>query len=308
MCLLTFTLPGEYPDLERLSDASLANSDGFGWAIADIDKGGPNGRIIRGHSLSIDQALTEYADNLKTTYGPSLFHLRFATHGWKDLSNCHPFPSDRGRTAIAHNGIINQVTPKGGESDTAAFVRRYWPSWANSQLDTPEAFRHLEQWVGSGNKLVILTTDPRYKANSYIVNESQGHWDNGTWFSNYSYTWCDYEYSAPYTPKTYGKAYIRINGVLKDLETGLPVFGTTPVPADDCKGYAHGCECGACVTRDETTDRDETACMEFYPLKCLMCQTEFLVSADDEQPYCPTCDVCWYCDSDRSCCLCNGER
>lgn len=295
MCLLTYTLPGEWPDLQKLEDASLTNSDGFGWSIVS------DGRLVRGASLSIDEALTTYNVALRAHGGSSLFHLRWATHGAKDLTNVHPFPSDRGRTVIAHNGIISKVRPIGSESDTAAFVRRYWPSWANSALDTPESFTHLERWIGRGNKLVILTTDPRYKLDHYIANESEGHWLDGTWYSNHSYQWCDYRSSyTPYSQSFYGgKSYVIINGVKREL---------TGAPMPECKGYANGCQCLVCDNRDRGEDDigDGIASLEFYPLKCGVCREEYIVSADEMKPTCPTCGVCWYCDSDAYACICGG--
>lgn len=301
MCLLTYTEAGEWPDMEKLEDASAINGDGFGWSIVH------DGRLRRGASMSIDEALTTYSVALRESNGPSMFHLRWATHGVKDLTNVHPFKADRGRTMIGHNGIIDNVKTFGTESDTAAFVRRYWPSWANRDFDKPETFRHLERWIGSGNKLVILTTDPRYKSDHYIVNEKAGHWDNGTWYSNTSYRWCEYTYSAPYVPYAIplgtvpGGCPAYAEGCLCD-ECRARWARVKGYVTPDCKGYANACQCADC------SDRDTNLPGEYYPVRCGVCRTEYITEASTAKPVCPTCGVCWYCDSDQYACLCDqGE-
>jgi glutamine amidotransferase len=68
--------------------------------------------------------------------------------------------------------------------------------------------------MGKWNKAVILTVDPRFRDNAFILNEMEGIWDSsGAWYSNdmyqgfypgkYTYTW-DADDQA-YWPSVLGK-------------------------------------------------------------------------------------------------------
>lgn len=187
--MLTFSPPGESPDFAKLARAGEANPDGFGFAIIDTAAG----RIISHRTLDLAESLAEYRAALALYSGASLWHARWATHGATDLTNVHPFQTDNGATVIGHNGII-PVVPDGTLSDTATFVRDYWPAWSRGAIDDPTAESELAKVITGGSKLVVLTVDPRYKRDAYIVNEAAGHWLEGTWYSNYSYV----PYSVPW--------------------------------------------------------------------------------------------------------------
>lgn len=59
------------------------------------------------------------------------------------------------------------------------------------RMDRGRTRRKLESWLGSGNKVVVLTTDPFYQHQSYIFNEMLGDWvgepDASVWHSNDGY-------------------------------------------------------------------------------------------------------------------------
>lgn len=193
MCLLTVYPHGVLPDTSALLVGAEVNDDGHGFAIVVYDA--ENGdRIIRGHGLDGDAVIGRFV-RLRERYpeGPALFHSRIGTSGLRcSRWNCHPFDTDEtGLTVLAHNGILPfDAQPCLGDSrcDTAVLAQVLWPehpTW--SHLDNPNRVRQFEDWLGVHNKVAILTVDPRWDENLYIVNEDAGVWSGGVWYSNYTF-------------------------------------------------------------------------------------------------------------------------
>lgn len=190
MCILSYIPAGI--ELDRFAEDSLwngglSNPDGHGWAIAAGDT------MVTGKSLRLDHALSDFIDARdKYPAADALFHSRWATHGSVRVGNCHPFRvGNSPKTVLAHNGVLPRVAhPAAGDdrSDTAILAGELLPrQWR--RLDRPTVRKALSEFCGKGNKLVILTVDPRYQRNAYLINESQGHWDSGTglWHSNWDH-------------------------------------------------------------------------------------------------------------------------
>lgn len=208
MCILSY-LPANTPiDVDGLLNGGLNNPDGHGFAIADKE----TEQIIWGHSLDIEDALAQFIEARDLfPEGPALFHSRWATHGSVKVDNCHPFRVGKGeKTVLAHNGILpKDAHPTQGDdrSDTKILAEDLMPKWY-SRLDNRRTRQNLARWAGNGNKLVILTVDPKYRRNIYLVNENAGQWDHktGIWHSNgdYKYAWKN-TYTNTKSSSTYNK-------------------------------------------------------------------------------------------------------
>lgn len=185
MCMLTYFPPMQMPDADRLRNGAESNNDGHGYAIV-ID-----GEVVTGHGMDADVVIDEFM-TLRALYpeGPAMFHSRWSTHGVIGESNCHPFKVPRvPNTVVAHNGILPlSAQPMKGDwrSDTRIFAEeilmRKFPV-----LDSAKTRRRLESWLTSANKIIVLTTDKRYAEQAYILNEKQGIWSEGIWYSNSGY-------------------------------------------------------------------------------------------------------------------------
>lgn len=183
MCMLTYIPADTEPDVARLMNGAIANNDGHGFAIV-ADK-----ELIVRHGMHPEQVISEFESEREFFKGPALFHSRYATHGTTDLANCHPFnvSGDR-RTVIAHNGILPADSqPESGDnrSDTRIMADELAKRFDAGR--TSRARRRLGKWMGKWNKVVILTVDHRYSRSAFIVNEDQGIWDAGIWYSNGGY-------------------------------------------------------------------------------------------------------------------------
>lgn len=203
MCIVSYMPPEVPADTEGLFNGGLTNRDGHGWAIADPRKG----VIVMGRSLNLVEAIDGFEKaREKHMYGPALFHSRLSTHGSSSLANCHPFMVDGShKTVLAHNGILpHEAWPDHDDdrSDTRLFAEDMLMR-DFGQLDKFSVQRKLAKWAGSFNKIVILTVDPRFACNAYLINQWCGQWDSttGIWHSNSGYQ------SLPKWKPTYGKKY-----------------------------------------------------------------------------------------------------
>ncbi|WP_068056217.1 class II glutamine amidotransferase [Nocardia xishanensis] len=185
MCILTFVKPGITPDLDALSNGAAANPHGHGYAVIT------GNTITVGHGMDAATVIAEFAQ-VRAQYpdGPALFHSRLATHGLREIDNCHPFRlGGDERTVLAHNGILpTNVHPHADDprSDTRIAAEDYLPTQPFGSLDSWAGREHFERWLGR-DKIVILTVDPAYKHRAYIFNEHRGHWDAESWYSNTDY-------------------------------------------------------------------------------------------------------------------------
>lgn len=186
MCMLTFFPAGVYPEMEALEVGAMVNNDGHGFAIVTGD------RIIIHHGMNADVVLERFERTREEhPGGPALFHSRLGTGGVRDRRNCHPFriKGDR-RTVLAHNGVLPMEAdpPKGDDRcDTRYLAEEVIRSGAFGRLHTEGGRRAVEKWMGTRNKIVILTTNPAYGEPAFILNETQGQWDGGIWYSNRDY-------------------------------------------------------------------------------------------------------------------------
>lgn len=188
MCMLTVIPAGIVPDTEGIYNGTITNTHGHGFGILI------GGRVKIYHDMNAERAVERF-DKVRRANpeGPALFHSRWATHGVRNESNCHPFRigGDR-KTILAHNGVLPSNThPRAGDqrSDTKLFAQDIFPKRWAAHLDNPDQFQALQNYCGSWNKLAIITANTdRYKRNLYIVNAKSGIWaKDGLWYSNTDY-------------------------------------------------------------------------------------------------------------------------
>jgi len=159
-----------------LREGLRRNSDG--WGLVAYPEG-------RGSEPVIHRGLTGIDDFLKT-YEPyakgveTVIHFRFATHGLKDLENCHPYDVVPG-VVMMHNGILSVKTPDKDLSDTGHFVQLIKPMLEEdpTMVEKEHWLKMVGELIGKGNKLVFMT-----KNGVFYVNKEQGSIDKDVWFSN----------------------------------------------------------------------------------------------------------------------------
>jgi hypothetical protein len=185
MCLLTYFQPGAQPNVKHLAAGAASNRDGHGYAIVD------GTTLFVRKSLDPGPLIAEF-EQLRREHpsGPAIFHSRFATGGVRTTYNAHPFTAGADKlTVLAHNGVL--WSPPSGERrcDTRMFAEGMFPV-SFSELDHFRLRVTMERWLG-GNKLAVLTVNPKYSQTAYLFNEDAGRWvqapDGAIWYSNSSY-------------------------------------------------------------------------------------------------------------------------
>tara|TARA_Y100000310_G_scaffold34249_1_gene32405 strand:+ start:293 stop:1021 length:729 start_codon:yes stop_codon:yes gene_type:complete len=189
MCLLISQTNNTPIKRDLLENADCSNPDGMGFAYA------VNGEIKIEKFREFKPFYKAYSKAVKRhgTVTDFILHFRMSTHGVNaGLFNVHPFRVNE-RLAFAHNGILDVDNDK-KKSDTQVFnetiLRKLKPNFLNNTA----VCSLIEGFIGS-DKLVFLDSDGK----STILNESNGHWKAGVWYSNSSYK--------TYTPTTYGWNY-----------------------------------------------------------------------------------------------------
>lgn len=115
--------------------------------------------------------------------GAMLIHCRIGTHGLKDKRNCHPHIVSN-KCVLIHNGILRVDMPyNSNDSDTIWFIRKYLKPLSRDFMKDDAVCELIEMAIGTNNKFALLNNKGEYR----ILNEKAGIWENGVWYSNYSY-------------------------------------------------------------------------------------------------------------------------
>lgn len=183
MCLAIYQPAGKQIPESHLREGFKNNPDGAGFMYFD-----DQGNVQTYRTMHFDAFIDEYEMMwaLHGQHSPFGIHFRWATHGTKDINNVHPFVMND-HVAVLHNGVIPCEVVDKKMSDTAAFVRDYLGNMPRNWQDNEFLFDMVEQYC-AGSKLVIMTSDPQANYAAYIVNEHSGHWQDGVWYSNSSYS------------------------------------------------------------------------------------------------------------------------
>jgi len=183
MCIAILkTKEGKLTD-EMLTESFNSNGDGAGIAYSQ------NGilYIVKG-IFSAKELIEQVHKAEQICDGNMLIHCRIGTSGTKDANNTHPFlvvnkPGEA--VALIHNGILDVTVPKNSEiNDTQIFIRDYLSEMDRDTLMNNKGVHKLiGEVIGYNNKFVLMDNHNNYT----IINENQGHWKDGVWFSNHSY-------------------------------------------------------------------------------------------------------------------------
>lgn len=271
MCLLIYAMPNHNIPVEHLREAAASNPDGFGFAIRTRK------RIITHRTMEIDDAIERWNyERTRNMSAHALFHLRITTHGGTNVENCHPFIVEDG-VVLAHNGML-PIKEKEGMSDTRQFATEWLPYMGVDVLDDPDEFSEIERFA-QGSKMVILSNSDKLSKPLYMVNERDGHWNNGIWYSNYSYE--------PYVPTAR-------RGGWNNYPTTY-AYGDKDLSDDLANGWYYDNQTGC------WTDGDS----DIEGWVCQVCDhTEWYDLSIDHPEACEVCHTCWYCQKSLWECSC----
>lgn len=153
-----------------------------GW---QSNPGGAGFAHIKGKKVHIEKGFMKLQDFLSAyataakryKKSPFLIHFRIPSMGDSTAVNTHPFTFASG--ALIHNGTIygTGAAHGHGPSDTCKFVEKFGDKLTFKNVQ--EHKREINQALGY-NRIAILYHDGSHQ----ILNEEDGIWLNGVWFSN----------------------------------------------------------------------------------------------------------------------------
>lgn len=291
MCLLTFMQEYTTADVDSLAIGSQNNPDGFGYAVH------AGTHIVKGSGLNFDAVLDNFLKTRAIHSGPALFHSRITTHGGTNINNCHPFQVGKDtNTVVAHNGML-PIAARNGMSDTHIFAKELFPSWGGaSTLNSKKTRKKLSKFA-DGSKLVFLSANPDVQDDYYIINENDGHWNEGVWWSNNSYKYDRYSYAGS---GMYTTGWSSTSKTPKDMRYEV-----------DMDNYKHDMWDEQSLLVEDCTyiDRDGNEVWgELW--RCANCEHIEYVNEQNvnHADLCSQCDSCWFCSEPRMLCMCMGKQ
>lgn len=283
MCLLIYASPGSTPTKKALRTAGANNPDGFGFAFAI------GHRIVRHRSMNLDETVELFHEmRAEHPMAHAIFHLRITTHGATDINNCHPFMVDDG-IVLGHNGML-PIKEVDGKSDTRQFAEEWLPNLGVKEvLDNPVEFAELEKFA-RGSKLAVLSVNPMLDKPVYLVNEQDGHWDKGVWYSNNSYKYVWYTLPTKYSSST---TYVN----LPDDDDLFEKDSRFWYDNDRDEMYVWHDKHGWMLHDDDE---------DTVPMWCAECLSSLTDQPLVEDQYCWDCGQCVACDQPYDNCFCRG--
>ena len=303
MCLLIYASPGATPTKKALRTAGSNNPDGFGWAFA------VGHRIVRHRSMDLEETIESFhAMRAEHPKAHAMFHLRITTHGGTNLDNCHPFMVTDD-IVLGHNGML-PIDEVDGKSDTRQFAEEWLPELGiKAMLDVPENFAELEKFA-RGSKLCVMSVNPELDKPVYLVNESDGHWDKGVWYSNNSYKYervrsYVYGYGTGWNnyPKTYTSTERQTTTAYDSKYDDSSLFDV------DNEKWWYDQETGELYQWDNKHgwvlfDDDDG---DIMPEWCHTCQMTLGQASLTDGHYCWDCGHCTWCDLSYDKCYCGRK-
>lgn len=162
------------------------NSDGGGFIIPEPHKV----QVYKGF-FTVDSFVQALMPHLETNAHGVVFHCRIMTHGARDKKNCHPHKVVKHNAAFVHNGIISmmQKDKEDKASDSILFGRWCFGNLPQDWYKNATIRALIEHAIGGSNKIVYVSEC----GDVTILNEDNGSWDEGVWYSNKSYNYTTYK-------------------------------------------------------------------------------------------------------------------
>lgn len=157
------------PSLNILDKIKRVNHDGYGFVIT-------NGiQSYRYRNMSYERFIA-HLKKVKTE-DECIIHMRFATHGSKCLTNCHPFREDD--IYFAHNGVLNIKPIKDMTDSETAFKTILYPYIEAYGIDSVEVKNVIERMIGSSRFAFVC--DNRIRLFGHYTEMNGVYYSNTRW-------------------------------------------------------------------------------------------------------------------------------
>lgn len=118
MCIVVVSPKGQdFPSVDKIQNCVRTNPDGFAMSWNEHGK-------VKAYKTMDAYAIIDFYKKFIAKHNPKttglVFHARIATHGSKNIKNCHCWISDG--LSFAHNGILD-VANRGDMTDSETFFQ-----------------------------------------------------------------------------------------------------------------------------------------------------------------------------------------
>jgi len=190
MCVIVYKPKGKgLPPEVELEAMFAANPDGAGFAYASDgdDRVSWSKGYFDPFDFMAEVAMAEQGDRAM------LLHMRWATHGTINSSNCHPFPfstcftrmgrmtGSSKRGVLAHNGVLHNKIVREGASDSMQAVSDIARCGLHAKVDTPSGKRVLEMLFKGSRSASILPGGKVVLTGDWILTQSGCYVSNTRW-------------------------------------------------------------------------------------------------------------------------------
>lgn len=212
MCIICAKAKGvKRPTDKQIDNMMAANPHGFGLATFE------NGQIVVRKTMDAKQ-YKEWATAVPKDV-PAIYHMRIATHGSISEKNCHPFLSDNGQWAFAHNGILS-IKNEGDMTDSETFFRRLaMPLLDAGYLPGSDEFDKMVECVIETSKFAFMDNFGRITLYGKWLKSGKLYFSNSTYEDQYYYPSCYDDVSTWYDDKEYANVNDPNNRDYYDFES-----------------------------------------------------------------------------------------
>lgn len=219
MCLMGYTKSrtNRIPRA-HVEEGMRVNDDGWGIMYVDPE----TMRVVTHKGLGKPEEFEAAYRNIPETFSGHAFHFRYGTSGGKTIEMAHPFKvldadEDGGLDIyMMHNGVLDSSYYRRSDkdrSDTAQFVDDFLKPilQRDPYMLRNQGFQQmLSAMLGNPNKFLFLDSEGVFTT----INEYQGEWFGGFWYSNSGYKRYTY---AGFTGKAgKGPGHFRSHGDMLD--------------------------------------------------------------------------------------------
>jgi len=179
MCIIVYVPQGvARPSVATLSQCWKINPDGAGIMYAK------DGSLFTGKGYMTLESFLKVWESTPDDV-PIAIHFRIKSHGELSPSMTHPFLTTDRTVAVMHNGMIQgtRSIESDPRSDTSYFVEDVLSALPSGWEDNETILSLIETRIGAGNKLCCMRADGVVK----ILNGTAGVWEEGIWYSNYTF-------------------------------------------------------------------------------------------------------------------------
>lgn len=194
---------------------SIIDINEDGWGISYIK----NGQLQTVKSMEMEDAIVKIRELEKENI-EFLFHARYATHGDKNLANCHPYKIING--VLFHNGKITVHQRDLARSDTYYFSLKV-NKYIRKNKPIEEIIKKFEKEIGPSRLAFMTNTGEVIKFGTWheedtcFYSKLNWKWPAKSYYGYGGYT--DYDYV---TPKTY--TYDGYKEALKSCENNKMIY------------------------------------------------------------------------------------